>query len=643
MSTSRGDLRKAYKAQPLPSVSAETLAAAAGSGDPTRAAQHVLEQLDHAVSAGDAAALEALFLSPAEGDAYWKDQVVLTSHLRTFHGPSAISKSLIQLVAQRGIDNGLQSSGKAVLLPVGPTLAFVDFRFAFETKTPSTKANGRLLLIPRKSGDELTWKIWVLSTWLEGFSDHPEDTSLLKAPRTNYDSAENINTDVFIVGGGNAAATLAARLKALGVSNVMAERNSAPGQNWSLRHDNLKFHVPTSFCTMPYLEYAKELEAPVLLGRDDLAKQLRRYIEELQLDIMTSAKITKTVYNKTSKEWTVTFMTPGGEKQAVAKHLVLATGVGSQKPYMPVIADRDLYKGLSFHASEFRNGEQLKEQGVKRVLVIGSANTGFDVTEALHAAGGMQITMNVRSPTYVCPIEYVCDPRSLGAYDAGVHAADENFLTIPSIVDGQLAKGLFGFLASQEPHRYESLRARGFPVVDGTDPEASLMHNLVERAGGHYMDHGGTKLIVDGHVEVKAHVEPAAYTATGLKFSDGSEVEADAVIWATGFADTNVQDVACEILGGRSITGTNAGVNGSSQDHILGPADIAARVEPTWGIDTEGEIRGLWKRHPELDDNFWITGGYTQLHRWHSRTLALQIRAALSGILPPAYRETPTS
>ena len=57
-------------------------------------------------------------------------------------------------------------------------------------------------------------------------------------------------------------------------------------------------------------------------------------------------------------------------------------------------------------------------------------------------------------------------------------------------------------------------------------------------------------------------------------------------------------------------------------------------------IDSEGEVRGMWKRHLRME-NYWVMGGYTQQHRWHSRTVALQIKAALEGILPPAYRKTP--
>lgn len=267
---------------------------------------------------------------------------------------------------------------------------------------------------------------------------------------------------------------------------------------------------------------------------------------------------------------------------------------------------------------------------MQSVVIVGSANTAFDVLVDCHDAG-LAATMVVRSPTYIVPLEYICHSLSLGAYDAGVDAADKLFMSLPAVVDSQLGRELFAMFAGNEPERYAGLKAARFPVLDSREPSCALMCNLLERAGGHYVDVGGTKLIEEKKVDVKALVEPVGYTEKGLRFSDGSSVDADAVIWCTGFADLNAVDTAAEILGD-----ANAAV-GDKKD-ILTPRDIASRIDATWGLDEEGEIRGMWKRHQNAD-NFWIMGGYTQQHRWHSRTLALQIKAALEGILPPAYNQ----
>jgi len=394
----------------------------------------------------------------------------------------------------------------------------------------------------------------------------------------------------------------------------MAERNANIGDNWALRYDSLKFHVPTSFCELPYMTYDKELQGAHHLTKDELAQQVRRYVETFKLNIVTSADITRTT-QLPDKRWQIEFRTPTGEYTVIAKHLVQATGIASQMPYKPPMADEDLYKGIRIHSSQFKNGNQLKSQGASSVLIVGSANTGFDVLEDCYAAG-LKPTMVVRSPTYIVPVEYVCDKMSLGAYDFGVEAGDRMFLTLPAVVDAQLGRNLFAHFASQEPDRYAALAKVGFPVYDSQHPDAALMHNLVERAGGHYVDVGGTALLAEGKAGVKAGVEPVGYTATGLRFSDGTAVDADAVVWCTGFADADARTTVAEIL----------------------KAELP--VDATWGVDEEGEIRGMWKRHL-LVDNYWTMGGYTQQHRFHSRTLALQIKAALEGVLPPAYRDTP--
>jgi NAD(P)H-nitrite reductase large subunit len=38
------------------------------------------------------------------------------------------------------------------------------------------------------------------------------------------------------------------------------------------------------------------------------------------------------------------------------------------------------------------------------------------------------------------------------------------------------------------------------------------------------------------------------YTATGLRFSDGTTDEADAVVWCTGFADRDTRTMVAGIL-----------------------------------------------------------------------------------------------
>lgn len=169
--------------------------------------------------------------------------------------------------------------------------------------------------------------------------------------------------------------------------------------------------------------------------------------------------------------------------------------------------------------------------------------------------------------------------------------------------------------------RYEQLASAGFQVIDSA--QANIMHNLLERHGGHFVDMGmGVELISNGRVAVCSGVVPMSFTATGLELSDGTKIDADAVVWGTGFRDSDIRQVLDGILG-------------------VGADEIAARMDATWALDYEGEIRGMWKRHEQVD-RLWVVGFDTPNHRWQSRFVALQIKADIEGIQPPAYRRTPT-
>lgn len=111
--------------------------------------------------------------------------------------------------------------------------------------------------------------------------------------------------------------------------------------------------------------YPKALQAPHLLTRNDLAEQVRKYVVAFNLNVITSAKVKATQYNKSAKRWIVKLDTPAGMLTAVSKQLVQATGIGSQKPNMPSIADRHLYKGISLHSAQYTNAKELREKGAK--------------------------------------------------------------------------------------------------------------------------------------------------------------------------------------------------------------------------------------------------------------------------------------
>lgn len=403
---------------------------------------------------------------------------------------------------------------------------------------------------------------------------------------------------------------------------------------------------------------------PLILEREHLANHMKRYASAFNLNTLWSTTVEATSFNKITKVWTVKLRTPFGPKTVKARHLVQASGLAGAEAYVPEIPGKEKYKGVNLHSAHYKNPQVLKDKGVKvstsshtlgfgsplssqglfladthvlnqTVMVVGSANSAFDVMEDC-AAGGLQTTMNARSPTYIFPWDYALAPQGMGQYiKEGPAVADKIQMSSPNGVVGQLIIKSYTAMAAKEPDRFAPLAATGFPVYDSSGGKGDLFSHLLERGGGHFNDIGhGIEFIVSGKVAVKGSVEPVAYTETGLAFSDGSTVEADAIVWCTGFKDTS-REVTAKVLGGKRFDEAAAGAEAEA---VIGPHDIAAQRDAVWGVDREGELRGVFKRHLRVD-NFWVFGGTTAMHRYYSLPMAAQIKAELGGFLPEAYRD----
>ena len=137
---------------------------------------------------------------------------------------------------------------------------------------------------------------------------------------------------------------------------------------------------------------------------------------------------------------------------------------------------------------------------------------------------------------------------------------------------------------------------------------------------GYYVDVGASQLIIDGQIRVKSGVEIERLTPTGIRFADGSEIEADAIIQSTGFH--SMHEVVARIVSrevGDAI-GTCWGL-GSGTKNDPGP----------W----HGELRNMYK--PTAQQALWFQGGNLALSRFFSKFVALQIKARMEGIPTPVY------
>lgn len=113
----------------------------------------------------------------------------------------------------------------------------------------------------------------------------------------------------------------------------------------------------------------------------------------------------------------------------------------------------------------------------------------------------------------------------------------------------------------------EGLERAGFKLNFGIDG-AGILRLIVERGGGYYIDFGCSKLVIDGKIRVKYCPEGiAGFDERHLLLNDGSSLEADIVVLATGY--DNMRESVRSVLGDT----------------------VADRCSDVWGLDEEGEIR----------------------------------------------------
>ncbi|OHE93551.1 hypothetical protein CORC01_11148 [Colletotrichum orchidophilum] len=563
-------------------------------------------------------AVEGFF---ARHSSHWKDTLALTAHLRSFKSKGVIASALLELHILRKAQSFQLE--QAQVMEATDELKWLDCEFSFRTTSPKAFCRGKMMLIPDSRGTgQPDWKIWSMSTYLAEYEDFPEDEDLLRLPSAPIADDKTISTSVLIVGGGNAGLILAARLKALDIDYVVVDRNSKVGDNWASRYDCMRFHVYKSFCETPYIPYPQTTNEG--LTRDQLADQIVAFAKEFDLNrrVLHRTSIAATEYDQTSKTWRVELATDNIRRTLSCKCMVLATGgAGFAGPApLPDLPGQESFKGPNIHSAQYRNASDLVSSGAKSVAIIGSGNTAFDVLVDCHDAG-LKTTMVQRSDTYVVPMTYFAHPMGFGVYDI-LPAEDADVIVNggPLAVGGAILGLAHTMQAAQEPDRYNEARKAGLRVQDSLTGD--LLINLIDRCGGHFVDMGtGMDLITTKKVGVRSGVVPTSYTANGLVLSDGTRLEADAIVWCIGFGNIDGRKNLPDTLG-------------------AGAEDIARRLEPTWGADAQGEIRGLWKRHPDVD-NLWIFAGGTAQHRWFSKVIALQVKGVLEGILPDAYRHTP--
>ena len=368
-------------------------------------------------------------------------------------------------------------------------------------------------------------------------------------------------------------------------------------------------HDPVWYDHLPYVPFPPHW--PIFTPKDKLAEWFEAYAKLLELNVWTQTNLESASWDGSKRQWTVNLERKKAdgttEKRTLhPRHVVQATGHSGEMSF-PQIKGMEGFKGDRLcHSSQFK-GANSNSEG-KKAIVVGCCNSGHDIAQDFYEHG-YDVTIVQRSSTYVMSSKAGLDVLLGGLYEEGgpdTEDADLIFMSIPNAMLKRLHVDATKEIKKRDADLLAGLEKAGFKLDDGPD-EAGFFMKYFQRGGGYYIDVGASQLIIDGKIKVKQGQEITEVKPHGLLFTDGTVLEADEIVFATGYQ--NMRGTARKIFGD----------------------EVADQLNAVWGFDNEGELRTMWRKtgHP----GFWFFGGNLALCRYFSRMLALQIKAMEEGIM----------
>jgi putative flavoprotein involved in K+ transport len=427
-----------------------------------------------------------------------------------------------------------------------------------------------------------------------------------------------------IIGGGQGGIALGARLKRLGVPTLILDQHERPGDAWRKRYKSLHLHDPVWYDHLPYIPFPDHW--PVFSPKDKIADWLEMYTKVMELNYWSATVCHQAEYDEATQAWTVTVEREGKPVVLKPKQLVLATGGALSSPRIPAIPGAERFTGVQQHSSRFDSGASWAG---KRCIVLGTGTSAHDIGADLWEHGA-DVTMLQRASTTVVKSETLMELGigplySEAALAAGITTERADLLdaSMPFALKHLGGQALTRQIKERDADFYARLAAAGFRLDFGED-ESGLGMKAVRNGGGFYIDIGASQLIIAGAIKLRSGVSIARIQERSVALSDGGELPADLLVYATGYHAAN-QGIAT----------------------LISQA-TADKVGKVWGLGSatygdpgpwEGELRNMWK--PTQQPGLWIHGGNLAWSRHYSLYLALQIKARMEGIATPVYRLAP--
>ena len=298
--------------------------------------------------------------------------------------------------------------------------------------------------------------------------------------------------DVLVIGAGPAGLNAAYSLDKTGLDYRVIDRASIPASTWNSLYPSLKLNTTRFYSHLP------ERKFPLHYGYYPSAKQYHRYVadwvNERNFNIDYGID-TYRVAPTDNKLWQV----ETSEGIETYRTVISATGVFNN-PQMPKIEGMELFEGDMIHSKDFKHPDQVKG---KRVLVVGNGPSGTDISVAAGAVG-----------TCYLAIRTGVDLRPRYPYGLPRHAWMLMGSYLPPKTCAWLQK-----VTGAVKYNMEDFGLWGAPAGTGT---------AIAYRGPELLN-----AVREGQVTPVRH--PICFDKHGATLADGTILELDTVIMATGF------------------------------------------------------------------------------------------------------------
>jgi putative flavoprotein involved in K+ transport len=285
------------------------------------------------------------------------------------------------------------------------------------------------------------------------------------------DVAPNRNLDVVVIGAGQTGLTAGYYLRQAGLRFLIVDSADQVGSAWAQRWESLVLFTPRRYNAMPGLPFDGDPDREAT--RDEVIEYLHRYAIELELPVELNSPVTSLDF----RDGQYAAQLPG--RTIVADQVIIATGP-FQKPRIPSFAASvadDVYQA---HSTGYQRPSDIPRG---RAVVVGGGNTGYQIAEELAADHNVVLAIGSRQT-----------PLPLRIFGRQIFWWLTKLGILSFSVESRLGKRL---------SRRETLI--------GSSPRKA------KRLG--------------------IGLRPRAVDASGktVRFADGSQLDADAIIWATGY------------------------------------------------------------------------------------------------------------